>query len=338
MEINMYLCVDNHVKSQFLFMIKKFFSPVSAVLVAAMLIASGVTACAQANQNSSESAKTEVVEKIVERYTGAVDTITIQSKYVSPEMKISVIHPHFETGKRYPVVYLLNGYGGNHTDWPKRQPRLTEIAHEKGIIFVCPDGRDSWYWDSPINKSLQMESFITKMLVGFIDQSYPTIADADHRAITGLSMGGHGALWLGMRHPDLFGSMGSMSGGVNILPFKTRWKMSKSLGTYNSNPELWKKSTVINLVPTLKPGQNITIDCGVKDFFAEVNADLHKKLLAAGIPHDYTERPGNHSWDYWRNSIIHHITFFEEAFRNADQKAAAAKNAAKSDVPAPKKK
>lgn len=246
------------------------------------------------------------------------DTITLTSKRVSPPVKVTVIHPVWtDSAERYPVVYLLNGYGGDYRSWPQGQPRLNELAQEKGMIFVCPDGRDSWYWDSPEVPEMQMESLITKVLVPMIDACYPTIADASHRAITGLSMGGHGALWIGIRHPELFGSMGSMSGGVNITPFHKKWKIEKWLGPYDENVERWENHTVINMVSQITAGQNIIIDCGSDDFFADVNEDLHRALSQRGIEHDYTVRPGGHSWDYWRNSILYHINFFGEAFRKA---------------------
>lgn len=293
-------------------LVKKLF--LSLALAAAFFAAGGQRATAARELRDSVVRTTTVIPS-------TADTITVTSKYVTPEMKVTVIHPVWTADStRYPVVYLLNGYDGDYRSWPAGQPRLNELAQEKGIIFVCPDGRDSWYWDSPEEPDLQMESFITRVLVPMIDANYPTIPDAAHRAVSGLSMGGHGALWLGIRHPDLFGSMGSMSGGVNILPFTERWKMKQHLGPYDENVERWENHTVINLVPSITPGQNIIIDCGVDDFFAEVNDELHQALLRRGIPHDYTTRPGRHSWDYWRNSVLYHIDFFSEAFRKASAK------------------
>ena len=144
----------------------------------------------------------------------------------------------------------------------------------------------------------------------------PVRREASQRAITGLSMGGHGALWLAMRHPDIFGSAGSMSGGVDIRPFPKSWNMPDRLGAKADYPQRWEEHTVVNLVPTLKPGMlNITVDCGTDDFFAGVNRELHRRLLDACIPHDYAERPGGHSHAYWANSIRYHLLFFNEVFR-----------------------
>ncbi len=254
-------------------------------------------------------------------FAAKVDTVAVASQgYLESPMRVAVITPESaRPDAGYRSVYLLNGYGGGHRAWLKTQPRLPELADLYGMVIVMPDGRDSWYWDSPVDKGMQMESFITKVLVPYVNDNYDVDRRASHRAVTGLSMGGHGALWLSMRHPDIFGNAGSMSGGVDIRPFPKSWKMAKRLGDKESNPELWERMTVINLVDSLKPGSlNITFDCGRDDFFAKVNNELHRRLDEAGIAHDYTVRPGAHTHKYWGNSILYHLLFFNEAFNAKD--------------------
>ena len=236
-------------------------------------------------------------------------------------MDVNVILPEsYATSedKEYPVVYILHGYDGDYTSWlTLTEPKLDSLASHYDMIFVLPDGRDSWYWDAPADPKLKMESFFVEELVPYIDENYRTIADAKHRAITGLSMGGHGSLWLGMRHSDIWGSAGSMSGGVNINKPKwaKSWKMAQRLGSQAQYPQRWKDHTVITLVKNLKPGQlNITFDCGVDDFFIGVNRELHEEMLKYKIPHDYSERPGKHSHSYWKNSIRYHLQYFYDIF------------------------
>ncbi|MDE7152891.1 MAG: esterase family protein [Muribaculaceae bacterium] len=253
-----------------------------------------------------------------ERFTTNVDTALVQTKNLATPMKVTVYLPDAaltDPEAKFPTVYLLNGYSGDYKTYIERMPRIKDAANQYGMILVMPDGRDSWYWDSPVDPSMQMESFFINDLVPYIDATYPTIPSADKRAISGLSMGGHGALWLGLRHPDVFKSVASMSGGVDIRPFPKNWKMAKRLGTKAENPEVWEQHTVINLVPGLKNGeQNILFDCGKDDFFAEVNNNLHKELDKNGIDHDYIVRPGKHTIQYWRNSVLYHLLFFNEAF------------------------
>ena len=129
-------------------------------------------------------------------------------------------------------------------------------------------------------------------------------------------MGGHGALFLAMRHTDLFGACGSMSGGVDIRPFPLNWNIPDVLGEMASNKQSWDEHSVMGQLKRIKNGDLwITFDCGEADFFLEVNKDLHKRLLGLGIDHDFTTRPGGHTGAYWANSIDYHILFFEKYFR-----------------------
>lgn len=245
------------------------------------------------------------------------DTVTIVSKYVESPSKATVVVPDGKKGQKFPTVYLLHGYDGDYRTWSKvTQPEIGKVADEFGMIIVMPDGRDSWYWDSPVDPKFQMESFFTKELVPYIDANFPTIPEAGKRAITGLSMGGHGSLYLATRHPDIWKNAGSMSGGLDLRPFAHRWNVKKMIGTsIGQNPALWDEHTVSGMIPQIKDaGLNLTFDCGCDDFFARVNEKLHQDLLAAQVPHDYTSRPGTHSHKYWRNSLNYHLLFFKNAF------------------------
>ncbi|MBQ9073156.1 MAG: esterase family protein [Muribaculaceae bacterium] len=254
--------------------------------------------------------------------TNQVDTINVPAKAIKSPMRCAIILPekYFNNNDtaHYPVVYLLHGYGGDYSSWLKlTEPRLDSLASHYNMILVCPDGRDSWYWDSPVIEDLQMETFITKELVPYIDANFRTIPVAEKRAVTGFSMGGHGSMWLAMRHSDIFGSAGSMSGGLNINKPKwaKSWKMATRIGTQEEQPQRWIDYTAITLIPSLQPGQlNLVIDCGVDDFFIGVNREFHEALLKHKIPHDYTERPGRHTHPYWRNSLRHHLLYFHEIF------------------------
>lgn len=249
---------------------------------------------------------------------GTVDTLEIQSNYLKKVTKVVVIQPSSTSNKttNYPVVYLLHGYGGNYAQWSKISPQLAKTADELKIIFVCPDGgKGSWYFDSPIDSSIRYESYITKELVPFIDAHYPVKAEAKYRAITGLSMGGHGAMYLAIRHSDLFGAAGSTSGGVDFRSFPKNWDIKNALGDFELNQERWYDNTVLRQVEFLKNNQlAMIIDCGVDDFFMPVNRALHEKLLQLKINHDYIERPGAHTYTYWSGNIDYQILFFKKFF------------------------
>ena len=253
---------------------------------------------------------------------GNVDTIQIQSNYLKKATKFVVIQPSHQglqnnTQVRYPVVYLLNGYDGNYAQWTKTAPQLAKTADDLKMIFVYPDGgKSSWYFDSPIDSSIRYESYIIKELVPYVDANFPTKANPKSRAITGLSMGGHGGLYLAIRHSDVFGAAGSTSGGFDFRPFPKSWNLPNILGEYEQNKERWYEYTVMRQVELLTNKQlAIIFDCGVDDIFITVNRALHEKLLQLKIDHDYIERSGGHNHAYWRSSIDFQMLFFHQFFQ-----------------------
>ena len=248
-----------------------------------------------------------------------VDTVLVRSAAMNKDVKVVYVLPDKAIGKQAcPVVYLLHGYGGNARSWVQLKPELPQMADEKGIIFVCPDGKNSWYWDSPLNKEYRYETFVSKELVNYIDKNFTTKAERGGRAVTGLSMGGHGSLWLSIRHKDVFGGGGSMSGGLDIRPFPNNWEMKKQLGEEASNKQRWDEHTVINQLDKIKNGDlAVIIDCGCDDFFLEVNKAVHEKLLKKKINHDFIIRPGGHTGRYWNNAIDYQILFFSKFFNKS---------------------
>ena len=225
---------------------------------------------------------------------------------------------YYGADHQYPVLYLLHGATGCYNDW-SRKADLHRLANQYDVIIVCPDGQDSWYVDSPVDPKMQFETYVSKELVAYIDKNYRTYANRCMRAITGLSMGGHGALSLTFKHPDVFWSCGSMSGNMDITQYPEKWFIKDRLGNYEENKQVWKDHAVCNLVDRLKesqlqPAPNILIDEGLKDIFYKNNLALHDQLVAKEIDHEFYVRPGAHTWTYWVNALDYHMLFFSKAF------------------------
>ena len=250
-----------------------------------------------------------------------VDTIQVFSPSMNKNIKTCVIVPdnYKKSKKKFPVVYLLHGYSGNYATWVKSFKEVSQQVDRYGFIAIGVDGNySSWYFNSPIDPTFKYETYIIDELVPFIDKKYKTIASREGRAISGLSMGGHGALYLSLKHQDVFGAAGSMSGGVDIRPFSEKWNIKKRLGAINDFPDNWEKNTVANLIELNQINNlKLIIDCGVDDFFIDVNRELHQKMLALKIDHDYIERPGKHNIDYWENSLKFQLLFFYNFFHSS---------------------
>ena len=247
-----------------------------------------------------------------------IDTIYVKSHVMNKLIPNLIIVPDsYDTqNKMFPVLYLLHGASADYKDWLRKAPQLAEYVDLYDFIIVCPDGsHTSWYFDSPVDPTMQYETYISQELIQVVDQSFRTIKKPEGRAISGLSMGGHGAFYLAFRHQDIWGAAGSTSGGLDIRPFPKNWNLSKRLGSYAENKSNWENNTVINLVYLLEGSKlKLIFDCGVDDFFYDGNKRMHEKLMERKIPHDYIERPGEHRAEYWANSIKYQLMFFDDFF------------------------
>lgn len=251
-----------------------------------------------------------------------IDTLVVMSKVMNKKItNLAIIPDDYDEQKEFPVLYMLHGAGGDYSSWLFISPDLTKYADEYGFIIILPDGgKTSWYFDSPIDSNMQYETYVASELVGVVDKKYKTIPKNEARAITGLSMGGHGAFYLSFRHPDVWGAAGSMSGGLDIRPFPKRWDIALRLGSYSDNKEVWEKNSVTNMIElVVGTDTRLIFDCGVDDFFYEVNKQLHEKLLAKKFSHDYIERPGGHRLEYWQNAVKYQLLFFNEYFTSGSQ-------------------
>lgn len=151
----------------------------------------------------------------------------------NPDRNVSVYLPPSYDGsgtRRYPVLYMLHGIGDTEKVWLRSWqpgnagfdsiPALMDSGIKEDrfgeFIVVMPDGRTNWFGSFYVNSAAtgNWEDFFSRELVGFVDEKYRTIADAGHRAIAGHSMGGYGAITLGMKHPEVFGTVYGMNPAI----------------------------------------------------------------------------------------------------------------------------
>lgn len=248
------------------------------------------------------------------------DTHIFKGKKTSIEKPVTVTLPDgYQDSKKYNVIYVLHGYSGNHSDWTKLT-NIEKLADQYDVIIVNPDGNfGSWYLDSDIDKSSQYETYIADDLLNYIDSKYSTNRSKSGRAITGLSMGGFGALHIAINHPNQFAAVSGISAGVDVRPFSAEFDLAKVLGSYAENKEKWDNIAIINNLHKIAAGNTawkkgadtlpIMLDIGVDDFFIEQNRALHQAMLKMRIRHDYVERPGIHDWHYWNKVIAYQFLF-----------------------------
>lgn len=258
-----------------------------------------------------------------------VDTLDVFSLSMQKTLKVAVTTPStYQTSQdRYPVIYLLHGGSGSFSDWHQKVTQkgiVNQLAETYNVVIVTPGvGPASYYYDSPLQDSVRYETYMIQELIPLIDSQYRTLAQKESRAITGLSMGGHGAITLAAKHPELFVAAGSMSGVMNIDT--DLWKVGEDfrnlrkkgqlemLGAINYKAPQFNPYTAVGLVDQLKDqGVAVIIDCGVDDFLIETNRQMHGILLDKKIAHEYIERPGAHTWTYWTEAVPVQFSFLNK--------------------------
>lgn len=241
----------------------------------------------------------------------------LASKLMGREMPYRVVLPKaYATSKesRYPVIYLLHGFGGKFSNWTDSTDIENYIATVDAIV-VTPEGENGWYVDQTGGPNRNYESYIVKELIPVIDAKYRTTATREKRAIAGLSMGGYGALKFGMKYPEMFVLAGSFSGAVGassytkideLPPGMLRNALVSVFGEPGSpvhaSNDLFK--IVADATPEkIKSLPFIYLDCGTEDFLFENNRQFVSRLIDKKIPHEYRELPGAHNWQFWDKQV-----------------------------------
>lgn len=227
---------------------------------------------------------------------GKVEMITYPSKTVGNDRKARVYTPPgFNKGKKYPVLYLLHGIGGDENEWyngGKPQVILDNLYAEGKIvpmIVVLPNGRalkddgphDSMSPDRVVGFEI-FEKDLLNDLIPYIEANYPALTDRENRAIAGLSMGGGQSLNFGLGNLDQFAWVGGFSSAPNT-------KQPQQLF-----PDPKKAKTMLKL---------LFISCGDKDglmFNSSRTAEFAKEN---GIPYIFYVEPGGHDFNVWKNDL-----------------------------------
>lgn len=206
-----------------------------------------------------------------------------------------------DTTGPFRVVYLLHGLSDDYTVWHRRTS-IERYADETGLMIVMPDGGRGFYCDQPYGA---YEAHILET-VAYIDRTFRTIDDPGARGIGGLSMGGYGAMKLGLKYPERFGSVVSHSGAVDLVNLQDRDIMQQIFfAPVREDDDCFALAARPGRKPALR------FDCGTEDFLLEGNRAFRDHLVRLGVPHAYVEFPGGHTWDYWdvhvREALAFHL-------------------------------
>lgn len=255
-----------------------------------------------------------------------IRTLQFDSPSLNEKRFVNILLPldYEASTERYPVLYLLHGLGDKHTAW-SLMTNLSGYAQKMKLIVVMPDAGRSFYANSAADPKARFEDMIIKDLVPFVDGHFRTIPLPRSRAVAGLSMGGYGAVFLGLKHFDQFAAIGCFSGAVafphNDPPSEEelakpdrQWEkpLQALLGPKGSaarqerDPFLLLEKVPMPQMPALY------IACGGQDFLLDQNRAFVDLLSKKKIAYEYREiSPRVHSWDFWDDQIQEFFKFLK---------------------------
>ena len=250
----------------------------------------------------------------------------LQSEILGVTKKYCIYLPEgYADGERaFPVLYLLHGLTDTHTAWRDKgnvQDIATEVMRSGNaceMIIVMPDaGTD---YDGYFNcEGWCYEDYFFQEFIPHVENMYRIIADRQHRAIAGLSMGGGGTTWYAINHCDMFSSAYAMSALMGMI--ENSW-ISRSP---DERRRVFMESAVAN--NNIKAVDNATdeqrariasvrwfIDVGDEDFLFDNNMDFIKAMRSKRIPYQLRVRDGGHTWQYWQDALRMALPFVSEGF------------------------
>jgi putative tributyrin esterase len=240
----------------------------------------------------------------------AFATINYYSRSLQKASSFNIVFPDDPRVSRpWSVFYLLHGLSDDHTIWMRRTS-IERYVEGLPLVVVMPDGGRGWYTNAA--EGLAYEDDLVKDVIGLVDGTFPVKAERTGRAIGGLSMGGYGAVKLGLKHPAMFASVNSHSGAVGAprdpdLIKKLNPEFERIFGKSPrggaEDPAAIVERLDHGLIPALR------LDCGTDDFLLEENRAFHRLLESMHIPHEYDEFPGGHNWAYWDTHVQQAIAF-----------------------------
>lgn len=213
--------------------------------------------------------------------------------------------------RRFPVVYMLNGFNGSNIEWESRDidtvlDRLLPAGEEAVVVF--PDGDSGWYVDTSAGN---FRSMIVDEIVPMVDRVYRTIPDREHRGVSGVSMGGQGAFTLALKNPSVFSSIASHMGALSFGPL---------VGTpaeQAANAGLRPLTLVAATSVADLNRHRYYFDGGDSDDyrFGAAAQQMSTLLASKGVKHDYQLGPGRHDDAYWMPKLNRSFALHAEQFR-----------------------
>ena len=246
-------------------------------------------------------------------------TYQFTSKMLELSVTVNVLIPgELKEGKKYPVLYLLHGYMGNHSDWI-RFTSIERYLWEYDLIVVIPDGHQSYYTD--FKHGLPYFTHLAVELPEHLGRLLPLSNDRNDHSVCGLSMGGYGAMKMALTYPEYFARVGSFSGALDPDRIRTNIENRKGLfhAMFGDEPVKGTPNDLKHLIETIieqkKDMPDFYLACGTEDFLYPTHEDFKSFLEQKHIKFTHYETKGAHTWAFWDMIIQRYLRYIHQQGR-----------------------
>lgn len=240
------------------------------------------------------------------------DQIIFKSNYLKSADTVLVFTPKVKNPNGDPALYLLHGWSGNYSNWSKKTD-LQSFSDKYGFIIITPDGfYDSWYLNNIDTNKMQWRTFFHEELYPILKKRYNL--SEEKTFITGLSMGGHGAITTFLSDTTKFRAAGSMSGVLSLSEELLKNERPRGLlEQYSKEFKDFEKETAINKLSNAAGGSKILLlTTGAQDVYATCTIETAKRADELKIKNILILSPGAHKWNYWIYALDQHLWYFSK--------------------------
>jgi len=208
--------------------------------------------------------------------------------------------------RKLSVVYLLHGGGGGFRDWSN----YSDVARfaESGLLLVMPEGGSSYYTNAVDPPQDRYEDYIAHDLIADVESRFPAARGRANRAMIGVSMGGFGAVKIGLRHPDLFVFVGGISSAIDVPRRTFTIRRLHQSGHYNqifgpSDSQTRRDNDPFVLIRTANPetAPYFFLACGEQESLLPPNREFAALLAQRHFKYEFHAAPGGHDWNQWNS-------------------------------------
>jgi putative tributyrin esterase len=224
------------------------------------------------------------------------------------------------SNERLPVLYLLHGIDSDPREVMEHSSVL-KLATASRLIIVMPAVGYSYYTNAKHKRNARWEDAVTQELPRDVENRFPVLSGREHTGIAGISMGGYGAVKLALKHPELYGFAGNMSGSLDITRRAAsvpRWGQTWRIWmTFGVRPSTRRDEDVFDLLDRAAEVQKVTwfLSCGKDDPLLSVNGRFARELRGRGVALDLIATSGGHGWQSWNAAMPELFRIAEKALR-----------------------